>query len=167
MRWSVWLAIACFPAGALGQALARWGSPEGTRLARWVWTLGAVAFMVHVAAAFHLVYGWSHSAALQETARQTAELTGWRSGAGLYLNYLFLALWLFEVGWWWVRPAGYARRPPAVALGAQAFQVFMVLNGAVVFGHGPVRWLGSIATLCTLAIVVSLRSSRTTTERTG
>lgn len=128
--------------------------------ARVLWTCGAAAFLVHAVAAFHTVYSWSHEIAWQSTAEQTAELTGWRSGSGLYLNYLFGLLWLIEVCWWWAQPISYARRPRLVADGLELFFLFMILNGAVVFASGPVRWLGLVATAVTLlALVLPSRES--------
>ena len=55
---------------------------------------------MHVAAAFHYYYEWSHAVGLAETARQTEELTGMASGSGLYLNYLFTLVWLADGIYW-------------------------------------------------------------------
>lgn len=148
VRASVWLAVACYVVSALGQRIA----PRGVRL---VWTAGCGAFLVHVASAFHVHYNWSHVAALEHTARRTAELTGWAFGGGLYANYLFAALWLADVLWWWLAPASYRRRSGAIDLGLHAYLLFMVFNGAVVFARGPVRWLGLAATLVGIASVIA------------
>jgi hypothetical protein len=109
VRASVWLAVLCYPAGPAGRL---GGAP---RLTRAVWTVGCLAFLVHVAAAFHVHYAWSHTVALRETARQTAELTGYEVGTGLYANYLFAALWTLDVLWWWRDERGHRRRLAGVA----------------------------------------------------
>ncbi len=81
-------------------------------------------------------------AAYRETARQTGELTGFHWGGGLFLNYLLGVLWLADVVWWWMTPASFARRPRGLVLAWHGFLYFMVVNGTVVFGSGPVRWFG-------------------------
>lgn len=113
--------------------------------ARMAWVLGAVAFVIHVACAFHFFHGWSHNAALIETARQTKELTGFKSGSGLYLNYLFTFVWVLDAVWWCVvGGTRYARRSSWIAVALHAFFLFMIVNGAIVFGRGPVRAFGAV-----------------------
>lgn len=102
------------------------------RTARLVWTAALVLYLLHVAAAFHFQYGWSHAIALRETARQTRELFGVDSGSGLYLNYLFTAIWISDCLWWWLLPMGYAARPIAVSAVIQGFMGFMFVNATVV-----------------------------------
>src|SRR5436190_19630563 len=105
--------------------------------ARWLNTAGCAAFLAHVAAAFHFYHHWSHAAAYADTARQTAEFSGWNWGGGLYLNYLFAVLWLGEVIWSWVSPASYVDRSRAISRAIRGFFIFMIFNGAVVFARGP------------------------------
>src|SRR5436190_357185 len=76
-----------------------------------------------------------------------AAVTGVRWGGGLFLNYLFALGWLADVLWWWLAPVSFARRSPRLTADWQAFVFFMIFNGAVVFGHGPVRWFGAL--VCT------------------
>jgi hypothetical protein len=140
-RLSIWLALAAYAIGAGMQLRAR-GRMRWREGARWAWTLGCGCFLVHVVCAFAFYHQWSHAAALRETARQTAELTGWRWGGGLWFNYLFAAAWLADVLWWWFAPASFARRLPRLHALWHGFFFFMVFHGAIVFGHGPVRWLG-------------------------
>jgi hypothetical protein len=109
---------------------------DGT--ARGLWTLGFVMALLHVALAFHLRHGWSHSAALAETARQTEELLGYRFGGGAYVNYAFLVVWAADVWWWWRRPAGFSARPPALDRTVRLFLSF-------IFAHGAVRTFGLLA----------------------
>jgi hypothetical protein len=142
-RASVWLAIAAYAIGAAMLIVAK-ERPRVLRRARWAWTIGCGCFVAHVAGAFAYFHHWSHVAAYDETARQTADLTGWRWGGGLYLNYLFTLGWLIDVLWWWRAPEQFAQRSRTLIALWQGFMFFMVLNGTVVFGRGPVRWLGAI-----------------------
>ncbi len=158
VRWSVWLAVVCLPVAAFGPAL-----PEGRtdRLGRAVSTAGCLAFVVHVAAAFHVRYGWSHAVAVAETARQAAERTGVAAGAGIWLNYLFALLWCVDVALWWHDPAARRRRPFARHAWLFGFLLFILFNGAVVFVDGPLRWLGLAATLAGVAgLVAAFRAGR-------
>ena len=137
-RLTVWLALCGYALGAALLLLAQ------RSRARWAWTFGCVCFLAHVVSAFTFYHGWSHAAAYRETVRQTAELTGVRWGGGIFLNYFFAAAWLADVLWWWLAPAGFARRSARLTAAWQAFFFFMVFNGTVVFGKGPVRWLGAV-----------------------
>jgi len=112
-----------------------------------VFTAGGLCLLAHSALAFHLRHDWSHDAALRDTARQTEALTGLAFGGGLLVNYLFLALWIVELAWWWKAPTTYRRRAPELDGVVRAFFLFMFVNGAIVFAHGPVRVLGALAVI--------------------
>jgi hypothetical protein len=141
VRLTIWAAVIAWVA-------AEWRRSEpGARLTtgRSPWTIGAAAALVHTALAFHLHHGWSHDAALAETARQTAALTGWSSGAGLFANYAFVGLWAADVSWWWLWPGSFSSRPAWLDAAVRAFLWFMFVNGAFVFVSGPRRWAGAAA----------------------
>jgi hypothetical protein len=140
-------------------ALACWliGKPRDARLA---WTAGMFVFLSHVAAAFHFQHHWSHAAAYEETARQTAALFGIRSGSGLYLNYVFTAIWALDVIWLWT----HAQRERWITIAVNAFMAFMFFNATVIFVSGSVRWLG-IAVTVSLGILY-LRFSRHQADHT-
>jgi hypothetical protein len=123
------------------------GRDRGGRLARVLWSAGALAYLTHVATAFHFVHGWSHHAAVVETARQTRELFRVDTGVGIWFNYVFTAVWGADVAWWWIDPRGYGRRPAVTSWGVHVFMVFMFFNGAVVFARGPSQWIGLAATV--------------------
>lgn len=110
-------------------------------LARWLWTLGFAALIVHLAFAFGLGHGWSHAAAVEHVR----EVGGY--GEGIVVNYLFAVVWLAEVGWWWVNPSGRANRPRWVAVAVHGFLVFVVVNATVVFGPAERRFAYSVAIL--------------------
>ena len=151
-RLTVWLALCGYAAGAAMLLLAR-GRGHWLARARWAWTFGCLCFLAHVASAFAFYHGWSHAAAYEETARQTADRTGHHWGGGIFLSYLFSALWLGDVLWWWLAPSAFVRRSSRLTAAWQGFFFFMVFNGTVVFGKGPVRGFGvlisvGLAALC-------------------
>jgi len=144
-------------AWALGEALMR-RSPRSDRWARASWTIGIALALIHVVLAFHLVYGWNHEAAVAATARQAADRFGWGWRGGIYVNYVFLALWLADVGWWWLAPVSRASRPRPIETARLALFTFMFLNGAVVFASGAGRLVG------VASLTVVLLSSLTRTQ---
>ena len=142
-RWTVRAALALY---AVTVAL-RLAAPARRREARAVWTLGCLAFVAHVAAAFAFYHAWSHAHAYAETARQTRELFGIDWGGGLYFNYAFTLAWAADVAYWWrAGTNAYDRRPRWIDIGLHAFFAFMAINGAIVFARGPTRWIALAAT---------------------
>ncbi len=137
----------------LDAAARRASSPLG-RLVRLCWELGCVAFLAHVALAFHHHHGWSHT----EAVRHVAERAGF--GQGIFLSYLFTLAWAADAGWWRLAPASHAGRPRWVGLALHPFLLFMVFNATVVFESGLVRWGGLVlATLVAGSFVLHLVSS--------
>ena len=122
--------------------------------ARALWTVALAAYLVHVVRAFDAVHGWSHARAFADTARQTAELFGVSSGAGLWLNYLFTVVWCGDVAWWWAAPRGYVARPIGCTAAIHAFLAFLFFNATVVFGRGFSRWFGVSATIALIVLAV-------------
>jgi hypothetical protein len=141
IHWSARVAFLLYAA-----ALAAWLLRK-PRAARLTWTFGFLVFLTHVAAAFQWVHHWSHSAAYEETALQTAALLGVNSGVGLYCNYAFSAVWALDVIWLLGSAETYRRRPLWIAVAIHGFMAFMFFNATVVFVTGWVRWLGAIASL--------------------
>ena len=138
-RVTIWLALGLY---AAAQVARRRPPCPASGVGVWLLTFGFGLYMGHVLLAFGLHYDWSHATAYAETATQTEALTGWRWGGGLYLNYLFSAVWGVELGWWRWAPERYERRAHGAELAMRAFFLFMIVNGAVVFVSGPQRWLG-------------------------
>jgi len=154
-RATIWLAIAGYGTSLIW---IRQRQPDSVSVARYVWSLGCLFFAAHVLLAFGFFYAWSHAVGLAETARQTAELTGIARGEGLYLNYSFGIVWIMDCVWWWTAgDTKYQRRPVWVSVSVHGYMAFMIFNGAVVFGSGPVRWFGL---LLTAAIGISWFRSR-------
>jgi len=134
-RGTVWLALTLYVASELATRRSH------STAARWLNAIGCAAFLAHVACAFQFYHHWSHFAAYADTARQTAELTGWNSGTGLFINYLFALVWVATV----------ITRPRGAIIGiVRGFFLFMIFNGAVVFVHSPIRWFGLL--LCVALI---------------
>ena len=141
--------LAATIAWAIGEALMR-RSLSSDRIARASWTLGIALALVHVALAFHVVYGWDHDAAVVATARQTGDTVGLRWGGGIYVNFVFLLVWLADVCWWWIARAAHASRSLRFERVRLAVFVFMFINGAVLFASGVGRLVGILS----IAIVV-------------
>ncbi len=154
IRWTARVAVAAY----LGRVLLdRAGG--SSRTARFVWTGGALVFLAHVVAAFHFQHQWNHAAAYEHTRKQTLVMTGWNSGAGLFLNELMTAWWLLDtVLWWRVRDWPKFRWPQRAL---HAFFAFMTFNATVIFG--PPGWW---AVLLVFGTAWCLLSSRKPTEAT-
>ncbi|MBA3270509.1 MAG: hypothetical protein H0T71_08335 [Acidobacteria bacterium] len=128
----------------ISAAVAAWALAELFD-ARWFWAAGAALALIHSAAAFHVFYDWSHNIALEQTTGQTAALTGVAFAGGIYINYLFLAVWMADAVWWLVGPVSYKRRPRGLSLAVRGFIFFIIVNGAVVFADGLARGFGVVA----------------------
>jgi len=100
---------------------------------RLFWTLGLLTLLIHCAIAFGVAHGWSHAAAV-EHVRRTAGF-----GGGIVVNYLFCVVWLVDVVWWWLKPAGYLARARWVEWSVNGFLGFLVFNATVVFGAEKLR----------------------------
>ena len=161
-RGTVWLALSLYVAAEMVAAFRTGASASA--IARWLNGLAVVVFLLHVVCAFHFYHQWSHAVAYVDTARQTAEFSGWNWGGGLYLNYLFAFVWLTELIWSWASPTTFARRPRWIGRGVRGFLVFMIFNGAVVFARSPMRWYGLV--LCALLVICWWRLWKRDADRT-
>lgn len=132
---------------------------ERDRSARLAWTVACAFYLIHVWAAFQFDHGWSHTAAYEHTAVQTAHVTGIRWGGGLYFNYLFTIVWIADVLWWWRGLTLYRDRPAWVSASIHWFFAFMFFNATVVFATGFVRWVGVAATLALGAMAIRRRQT--------
>ena len=151
VEWTIWLALAFyFLALILDLSGAR--SPGRRRFGRLAWTAGCVFAWAHLAAAFHLVHGWSHAHAAEETARRTADLLGRSFGGEIYFNYAFVAVWTGDVAWRWLAPQFYVERAALVSVAVHGFLLFIVVNATIVFEQGVVRGTAILA----LALVASM-----------
>lgn len=147
VRLAIWAATLAWVVGEWRRTAPAASATDG----RMGWTLGAIATVVHTLLAFHVHHAWSHAAALADTARQTAVVTGLEWGGGLYVNYVFVVLWMADVGWWWLAPGAFARAPAWLDGAIRLFLWVMFVNGAFVFVRGPMRWAGAAAAVAVLA----------------
>ncbi len=143
LHGTVWLALTAWASTeVLGQ------EPQGKRAPalgwRWLWSLGAVALAVHFALAMQLRHGWSHAAAVADTARQTEAKFGLNWGGGVWFNYAMVALWILDAAWAWAAP-NYRNVSHVWQWSVRGYFLFMWFNGAVVFPTGPIRWFGLVA----------------------
>ena len=147
LLWSVRIAMLLYVA-----SLARWiwaahNPVENASLARsqrYIWTLGCLAFLVHVAAAFHFRHGWSHQQALLHTAEETERLVGWSFGGGIYFSYAFTVSWCLDVAWMWFNQESHRKRARWITMALHVFLLAISINGAIVFATGPIRWMGIV-----------------------
>ena len=131
--------------GSISAAVIAWALAEFLR-SRWLWAAGATLAAIHSAAAFDVFYNWSHATARELTMRQTAALTGVNFAGGIYVNYVFLGVWIADAAWRLVAPKSYETRPRPLTLATHGFIFFIIVNGAVIFADGWARVVGAAAT---------------------
>ena len=152
---TIWFALVGYAMGAAGDFATR--SDRCARLARGAWTVGCALLVAHILCAFHFYHDWNHAAAVAETARQTREQIGVDSGWGVYVNYLFAAVWIADAAWWWVGETTRARRPRWLSVAVHAFLFFIVFNATIVFGGLAARTFGAIVCLSVVTVWVRQR----------
>lgn len=115
----------------------QWKTWSAARLVvQLAWFVGAWSMLCHVAVAFQHVHDWSHESAFRDTAK-TAGV-----GEGVYVNYLFVAVWLADASWLLGWPTRYANRPRWIRYAVHGFLAFVMFNATVVYGEGMIRWVG-------------------------
>lgn len=156
MRWSVRLAVACVCLRYLFRL--RDPQPIPARSECWSWAVGLAFYLAHVALAFHIVHDWSHSAAWQHTAQETARVTGINRGEGVWVNYLFTVIWAMDLARIIranrIRTAT-SRRVDTVIGG---IFLFICVNATAVFGPAHYRPIAVMAGV--LAWIVWYRGTR-------
>ena len=136
VRWTARIAVACYVARLMCDVGGIKGTGSQTTGRRW-WSIGCAAFLLHVIAAFHFIHHWSHAAAFEATARRTAEMTGWNSGFGVYINEAFLVLWLTDTFFWWQDLSWPRHR--RIYWAVQSVFAFLMLQATAIFG--PPFWI--------------------------
>ncbi len=164
---SIWMSMLAWFLGALSRArstvlLNRLASGDGDGvepsrheqiefleiLYRRIWLVGACLMIVHILAAYGVVHGWSHQAALEATAQESEVVTGIRAPWGVYVNLLFASLWLcyslaMEVT---------GRRVRILDSVVFWFLAIVVFSATVVFERGAIR-AASLVGFALLAMV--------------
>jgi hypothetical protein len=156
VRGTIWLSLAAYIAALwlmLRLDTPGWSAESRAgRTARSLWTLGCLFAAAHFAAAFHFVHEWSHSRAVEQTRIESG------FGAGVFFNYLYLAVWLADVLWWHLLPAHYATRRRLIDGILHGYLAFIALNASVVFETGAIRWIAAAA--CTALAAHGWQSRR-------
>ena len=154
VRWTARLAVLCYVARLYCETDRR-PSVSSRYAARWCWTIGCLWFTLHVVAAFHFIHHWSHSHTIESTARRTAEMTGWNSGVGLYVNEMFLFLWITDTILWWHDLSWTNNR--GIYWGIQSIFAFLMFQATVVFGPPFWKPVGFLLIVMILGRVFKLR----------
>ena len=147
---TIWIALTLFVAAQYGQRRAR--------TARWVLPIniaGLVLCVTHIVIAMATVHGWSQAAAIEATARSTATVYGLRWGGGLFVNYLFVAVWAIDA--WWSHTHADRADARGLRLTLRIFYAIVIVNASVVFARWPMRIVG----VClVIALLVAWRDVR-------
>lgn len=154
---TAWVSFALW-AGAVAVMIPSKGAdwrPGATRfrVAAFGWALAAAMFVVHVAVAFHFAHRWQHANAYNHV-RESAGF-----GPGVYVSYLFTALWAADAVWMATKPKSYSTRPPWLGWAVHTFIVFVTFNGTVVYVHGWIRWM-AVGVFFTLGVSMAATLAR-------
>ena len=132
---TIWIALTLFVIAQHG--LRRAGT------ARWVLPIniaGLVLCVTHIVIAMASVHGWSHASAIEVTARSTAAVYGLRWGGGVFVNYLFVAVWAVDA--WRAYLRGDRAEFWGLRFALRLFYAIVIVNAAVVFARWPMRIVG-------------------------
>lgn len=128
--WTIRLSMACY---VIAIAIRVGNSIQPVkRVERQIWAAGAILCAIHVALAMAGFHNFSHADSIKHTAEVTRQVIGLNWGGGVYVNYLFTAVW----GWDALRHFRIVnyRTPKWLHI----FMAFIVVNATVVFG--PLWW---------------------------
>ena len=127
--WTVRLSVALYCVAVWRYLFVRPRKTVDTMYTK-VWSAAWLACVVHVVCAYHFEHHWNQAAALKHTAEMTERVVGIHWAGGLYVNYVFLAVWGIDA----VR-AVWGHKLTTISMHLTA--AFMMLNATVVFGP---RW---------------------------
>ena len=137
-------AVSLLTRGRLGSVTDWEAATRAGSHARCWWTISFLLYATHVALAFHYYHNWSHADAIA----RTREMSGF--GEGIYVSHAFTLVWGLDVLCWWFMPGRYARRSVWVDRLLHGFMLFIIINGAVIFAEGLVRWLSVLGLIVLL-----------------
>jgi hypothetical protein len=121
------------------------------RVARLEWTLGWIAYLIHLLVAFQIYHHGSHAEAVEHVRAASG------FGPGIFVSHFFTLVWTLDVAQWWLRPGRHAARPAWVGGLLHAFMAFIVFNAMIVFETGAIRWVG-VVLFTVFALLLALRS---------
>ncbi|MBL8234466.1 MAG: hypothetical protein JNL98_38570 [Bryobacterales bacterium] len=162
--WSIRAACASYVLALIALRVSRHSEAQRGE-ARLLWTAGCLLYLVHVWSAFEYKHAWSHAKAVEDTARQTADMSGVNWGGGVWFNYVFTLIWSADVIWWWRNAAAYQRRARWLDGVVHGYLAFMFFNGAVVFAKGPSRIVNALAAILLAIVWLSTRARQGLTKR--
>lgn len=159
MIWSIRIAVICYLARLI-LAKCRVVGRVPARAEAVVWTVGCIAYVVHVIAAFSIAHDWSHNKAWEFTAIETQRMVGIRRGDGVWVNYAFTLIWLVDV-FRVVRAANEKRTTNSrIDVGVHLLFAFIIFSATVVFGPSLYRYLAIPVGFLLLLVGRSGRSNR-------
>ena len=148
---TIWIALILFCIGEPGRRDLDAGRVPAP-LTWWAYAIGAVILIAHMVIAMGVAHNWSHQSSVDATARQTYAVYGLNWGGGVFMNYVFAALWLIEAIRWQIRSATPTPRRAAIVWSIRIFYLVMILNAAVIFTPAPRRYAGAAMVLYLLWI---------------
>ena len=154
---SVWISLSLFALAEVARARTARAWPRAVSAA------GLVLMIVHILIAMGGRHDWSHTSALAATAAQTGDVYGLDWGGGVYVNYVFVVLWILVVlRCWGDQPgaAGAGRVPNAIVWAVRWGFLIIIANAAVVFAGGWRRLAG--AAIVGALVVAWFRKGRAT-----
>ncbi|MCA9136721.1 MAG: hypothetical protein KDB00_08180 [Planctomycetales bacterium] len=131
-RWAIRISVACYVVTVTARIHGRHRIPSRSVVV--AWTTGCGFYLVHVLLAFHGFHGWSHSDAEQFTAEETYRMTGIRRGDGIWVNYLFTAVWIVDCARLAVHRRRQAPTSPKLDVATAMFFGLMMFSATVIFG---------------------------------
>jgi hypothetical protein len=135
------LAFILYVASMIARILSGRGPQQASiRIGTFAWLI----LVVHVGFAFHEHHHWSHAAAEQHVADETAETVGIRWKGGIYFNHALLVLWGIAVVRSWKGWGCGKYHPTLFDRLVDVFLALMWLSATVVFGSSGFRVLGLI-----------------------
>ena len=132
--WTVRISVACYAVAVWRYVFHRPDDSRGIGAADkpyiLAWAASWCFCVIHVICAYHFEHRWNQAAALQHTADMTYRVVGINWPGGLYVNYVFLIYWGYDV---FCR----ANRGGRSSFAMHVIAAFMMINATVVFGP---RW---------------------------
>jgi hypothetical protein len=117
------------------------------RVARFTWILAVLAYLIHVAVAFHFAHRWQHAKAFDHVQVTSG------FGPGIFVSYVFTLCWAADAVWLWWNPQKYLARKKWLQLIIHLLIAFIMFQATVVFGHGIGR-AGSGAVFAVLLLAL-------------
>ena len=114
------------------------------RVARFTWILAVLAYLVHVAVAFHFAHRWQHTKAFDHVQVTSG------FGPGIFVSYAFTVCWAADAVWLWLAPRKYLARKKWLQITIHLLIAFIMFQATVVFGHG----IGRVGSGAVFAVLV-------------